>query len=66
MLLIAIVSIHTPTKGVTFLMFYNRGYRGVSIHTPTKGVTLVTDGSLVAVFVSIHTPTKGVTHGRPR
>ena len=34
-----VVSIHTPTKGVTssfltFMMFTN-----VSIHTPTKGVT---------------------------
>ena len=33
------VSIHTPTKGVTFESLINNSYSGVSIHTPTKGVT---------------------------
>ena len=33
------VSIHTPTKGVTFDKFLNIRFITVSIHTPTKGVT---------------------------
>ena len=56
------VSIHTPTKGVTFVDFLNdETNKGVSIHTPTKGVTEI-DGCVKANSkVSIHTPTKGVT-----
>ena len=34
------VSIHTPTKGVTYYFGKRYIYRKVSIHTPTKGVTL--------------------------
>ena len=34
-----LVSIHTPTKGVTDTAFSERAQRAVSIHTPTKGVT---------------------------
>ena len=33
------VSIHTPTKGVTFARAHNGRRWSVSIHTPTKGVT---------------------------
>ena len=33
------VSIHTPTKGVTFWLSYMHVLDIVSIHTPTKGVT---------------------------
>ena len=33
------VSIHTPTKGVTFCCQTGRFFKHVSIHTPTKGVT---------------------------
>ena len=33
------VSIHTPTKGVTFLIGLLKNIIVVSIHTPTKGVT---------------------------
>ena len=33
------VSIHTPTKGVTYLVFNFNVNLYVSIHTPTKGVT---------------------------
>ena len=34
------VSIHTPTKGVTYRCAVKEKHRYVSIHTPTKGVTL--------------------------
>ena len=34
-----LVSIHTPTKGVTFPLHSIAEIRRVSIHTPTKGVT---------------------------
>ena len=60
------VSIHTPTKGVTFCARRFFGSPGVSIHTPTKGVTgdqLLTEADTI---VSIHTPTKGVTHANHR
>ena len=36
---LTVVSIHTPTQGVTFknVIYYN--HTNVSIHTPTQGVT---------------------------
>ena len=34
------VSIHTPTKGVTYTTFDDLRKFSVSIHTPTKGVTV--------------------------
>ena len=34
-----LVSIHTPTKGVTGGEIYDDSFVRVSIHTPTKGVT---------------------------
>ena len=61
-----LVSIHTPTKGVTSVIFRTVATANVSIHTPTKGVT---NGVLpTAQFgkVSIHTPTKGVTFRRKK
>ena len=38
------VSIHTPTKGVTYVARRFFATKGVSIHTPTKGVTDVAKG----------------------
>ena len=55
------VSIHTPTKGVTYHDILGRGDSRVSIHTPTKGVTTATQAPSIPGIVSIHTPTKGVT-----
>ena len=37
------VSIHTPTKGVTFSELHGEQITKVSIHTPTKGVTQKTE-----------------------
>ena len=42
--LIKLVSIHTPTKGVTQQLLEHSHDLDVSIHTPTKGVTLPTAG----------------------
>ena len=55
------VSIHTPTKGVTYVARRFFATKGVSIHTPTKGVTSARILSMRCNKVSIHTPTKGVT-----
>ena len=55
------VSIHTPTKGVTFSEIKHSIMPNVSIHTPTKGVTKLIDFYTKEWVVSIHTPTKGVT-----
>ena len=57
-----IVSIHTPTKGVTEYKTSFDRFNGVSIHTPTKGVTNDCIAYVSPIGVSIHTPTKGVTH----
>ena len=57
-----LVSIHTPTKGVTSACIRGVIARGVSIHTPTKGVTLAQCYFIQHRLVSIHTPTKGVTY----
>ena len=58
---ILLVSIHTPTQGVTSFTAVTLQVGEVSIHTPTQGVTFL----LVVVYhsnkVSIHTPTQGVT-----
>ena len=56
-----LVSIHTPTKGVTRSILVHGTLKGVSIHTPTKGVTIAAFSSYPSIKVSIHTPTKGVT-----
>ena len=50
-LLTAQVSIHTPTKGVTYQEPREHRRAGVSIHTPTKGVTPVTTGYAVALKI---------------
>ena len=55
------VSIHTPTKGVTADGLLHADIADVSIHTPTKGVTKYCYGDDKKLEVSIHTPTKGVT-----
>ena len=55
------VSIHTPTKGVTYVHLEPWCCGVVSIHTPTKGVTDYIYGGRQLIRVSIHTPTKGVT-----
>ena len=55
------VSIHTPTKGVTYSFFCFSANFWVSIHTPTKGVTELFLVWQITSNVSIHTPTKGVT-----
>ena len=56
-----LVSIHTPTKGVTDSVKASSGFTRVSIHTPTKGVTAFLLNRPYISCVSIHTPTKGVT-----
>ena len=61
-----VVSIHTPTKGVTTATTAATATSAVSIHTPTKGVTQVIKGTITQLKVSIHTPTKGVTLKRFR
>ena len=61
-LLVKIVSIHTPTKGVTDCLCLQRKAKLVSIHTPTKGVTEQVTHIDTNQQVSIHTPTKGVTN----
>ena len=55
------VSIHTPTKGVTPGCSSRNKTIMVSIHTPTKGVTVFRLLIINRQVVSIHTPTKGVT-----
>ena len=59
---VSLVSIHTPTQGVTFLrLTLYLGYC-VSIHTPTQGVTSAMKTDILKLAVSIHTPTQGVTY----
>ena len=60
----ALVSIHTPTKGVTGFQSHVATQCVVSIHTPTKGVTKDRCTPIILYSVSIHTPTKGVTRYR--
>ncbi len=57
----AVVSIHTPTQGVTIVIFNGINISIVSIHTPTQGVTDETGKWDYSLKVSIHTPTQGVT-----
>ena len=57
----SLVSIHTPTKGVTWWSMRSFDAQRVSIHTPTKGVTRAGSHAPGKRLVSIHTPTKGVT-----
>ena len=57
-----VISIHTPTKGVTWSRVYIAIKRQISIHTPTKGVTSSQIWDTYLYGISIHTPTKGVTY----
>ena len=56
-----IVSIHTPTWGVTNSHAVDALGNEVSIHTPTWGVTAHNGTVARLCLVSIHTPTWGVT-----
>ena len=55
------VSIHTPTQGVTISAQAFNKAAIVSIHTPTQGVTNGIFAFMGRRDVSIHTPTQGVT-----
>ena len=59
-----IVSIHTPTQGVTKITGQAEDMLDVSIHTPTQGVTILIVQWYPDTKVSIHTPTQGVTLAR--
>ena len=52
--MLAQVSIHTPTQGVTNGIFAFMGRRDVSIHTPTQGVTRNT--VVITLFPSCFNP----------
>ena len=56
-----VVSIHTPTQGVTKIRPQQLNSIFVSIHTPTQGVTSGHVINYDCGAVSIHTPTQGVT-----
>lgn len=56
-----VVSIHTPTRGVTHLPIKHGRAHSVSIHTPTRGVTYEIISGTRTLIVSIHTPTRSVT-----
>ena len=58
---LSIVSIHTPTQGVTGRAIRLHPNKTVSIHTPTQGVTNGIFAFMGRRDVSIHTPTQGVT-----
>ncbi len=58
---IYIISIHTPTRGVTEFPEAPKSSEIISIHTPTRGVTVDSDYLLTTLKISIHTPTRGVT-----
>ena len=61
LLCVIMVSIHTPTQGVTSETLLYSCWSGVSIHTPTQGVTGNIGYLNYKSNVSIHTPTQGVT-----
>ena len=46
MLLYAVISIHTPAKGVTTYQCTSQKFMPISIHTPAKGVTQTTAMSI--------------------
>ena len=56
-----VISIHTPTQGVTFCFRYSPHTALISIHTPTQGVTADSCDIPNCLTISIHTPTQGVT-----
>ena len=58
---VCVISIHTPTRGVTrafTIIFFSIN---ISIHTPTRGVTMEYVQDVSEKLISIHTPTRGVT-----
>ena len=57
----ALISIHTPAKGVTREHSGADSGIGISIHTPAKGVTSLMAYDTKELAISIHTPAKGVT-----
>ena len=59
-----IISIHTPTRGVTCQKILKHYYTQISIHTPTRGVTQTLTIWRQILEISIHTPTRGVTSVR--
>ena len=56
-----IISIHTPTQGVTHKEPWRCVLLAISIHTPTQGVTEMRERLYSKCKISIHTPTQGVT-----
>ena len=61
-MIVWIISIHTPAKGVTPKERTGVVYPyGISIHTPAKGVTVGLFLYRLWMQISIHTPAKGVT-----
>ena len=53
----ALVSIHTPTQGVTLMLLLSvMWYLSVSIHTPTQGVTTISAlfEGIINLFQSTH------------
>ena len=50
-----LVSIHTPTQGVTIAQTPRWAFSPVSIHTPTQGVTMrMTTSFILKTFQSTH------------
>ena len=56
-----LISIHTPTRGVTLHCLSPFHVSRISIHTPTRGVTPNLTRQHLLCSISIHTPTRGVT-----
>ncbi len=56
-----VISIHTPTQGVTDIPVLLSAYFDISIYTPTQGVTWYLRATAYILHISIHTPTQGVT-----
>ncbi len=54
-------SIHTPTRGATFLSIETVENRIFSIHAPTRGATRTPRQRARFTTFSIHTPTRGAT-----
>ena len=46
------ISIHTPTKGATYIIFMEDITQQISIHTPTKGATAILTNNFL-IFCSI-------------
>ena len=57
----AIISIHAPTWGATFLLLFRSCNEGISIHAPTWGATFLLLFRSCNEGISIHAPTWGAT-----